>query len=478
MKPLTSLYSLRYPGTIIYMLQSCEYRAIPYLRWLWRTRDFSTVSNRGHLKRTRYARLLLVLLVAGIAIEVAAGLSLIVLGIVDGLAGYWAFGAAVIVAYPIIWPHLIVLPLELGRLYVVEPKQEGEVRRSADIFSAHSAVKIAVAGSYGKTTMKEVLNTVLSEGKRVAATEANHNVAIEHAKFAHRLEGNEEVLIIEYGEGAPGDVRKFSANTHPTHGIITGLAPAHLDSYKTMEAAAADIFSLGEYLKGKNVYVNADSKAASEHIGEGYVRYGESGAGKWKATDISVSASGLKFKLKNGKRTLELESHMLGRHQVGTLSLAALLGLELGLSEAQVKAGIANTAPFEHRMQPYQLGGALIIDDTYNGNIDGVRAGTRLLAELSSKRKIYVTPGLVEQGNETESVHTEMGRLIAGSEPNIVVLMNNSVTEYIRNGLEESSYAGELRIEDKPLEFYRNLEHFVAAGDTVMMQNDWPDNYS
>lgn len=478
MKPLTSLYSYRYPAVIVYMLQSCEYRVLPYLKWLWRTRDFSTVRNRGNLKRTKYARLLLYILSAGIIIQIAIGLVLIILGIADHLAGYWAFGIAVIVAYPIVWPHLIVLPLELGRLYIVEPKQEGQVKQSAEIFATHQAVKIAVAGSYGKTTMKEVLRTVLSEGKHVAATEANHNVAIEHAKFAQRLRGDEEVLIIEYGEGAPGDVRKFSEHTHPTHGIITGLAPAHLDSYKTMEAAAADIFSLASYLKSKNVYVNIDSEAAAPHIQESFVKYGEKGAGDWKATDVQVMNDGLSFKLKNGKKIIELKSALLGRHQVGTLSLAVLIGLELGLSEDQVRAGVAKTAPFEHRMQPYHLGGALIIDDTYNGNIDGIRAGTKLLSELSAKRKIYVTPGLVEQGGESETVHTVMGRLIAASQPDIVVLMSNSASEYIQNGLNEGVFKGELIVEENPLNFYHNLEHFVAAGDLVMMQNDWPDNYS
>jgi UDP-N-acetylmuramoyl-tripeptide--D-alanyl-D-alanine ligase len=129
-------------------------------------------------------------------------------------------------------------------------------------------------------------------------------------------------------------------------------------------------------------------------------------------------------------------------------------------------------------MQPYELSGAWIVDDTYNGNLEGIRVGTELLADLKAKRKIYVTPGLVDQGEETEAVHIAAGRLIAASEADLVVLMKNSVTDYIKQGLKEAGYRGEVRVESDPLEFYSNLSHFVAHGDLVVMQNDWTDNYA
>jgi UDP-N-acetylmuramoyl-tripeptide--D-alanyl-D-alanine ligase len=129
-------------------------------------------------------------------------------------------------------------------------------------------------------------------------------------------------------------------------------------------------------------------------------------------------------------------------------------------------------------MQAYQLSGGWVIDDTYNGNIEGIRAGTQLLIDLSAKRKIYVTPGLVDQGKETKTVHLEMGRLIAAAEPDLVVLMKNSVTQFIQEGLEFGNFKGIVRVEENPLQFYNNLREFIAAGDLVIMQNDWPDNYS
>ncbi len=147
------------------------------------------------------------------------------------------------------------------------------------------------------------------------------------------------------------------------------------------------------------------------------------------------------------------------------------------MSIPDIEAGFAHTKPYEHRMQPYRLSGAWVIDDAYNGNIQGIEAGTKLLASLKAARKIYVTPGLVDQGSETTAIHEKMGRLIANAKPDIVVLMKNSVTDAIKRGLNESAYKGEIIIQQDALTFYTNLDQFVAAGDVVLLQNDWTDNY-
>lgn len=477
-KRFVELYRPRFLITLVYMLQSVEYKPGLYLKWLWRTQDFSRVARRRSLEYTRPARLLLLALCVGTALEVLAGLLLVYLGIWHGLAGGVAFGAALAIGYPVIWAHLIVVPLLLGRWFVSLPAEERMIHNMETVFANHKGVKIAVAGSYGKTTMKELLATVLGEGLKVAATPANKNVSISHARFAGALKGDEDALIIEYGEGAPGDVARFARLTHPTHAVITGLAPAHLDRYKTLQAAGEDIFSVADYLHGKHVYVNNESPAVKPFLKPGYKLFDVDGSLGWKIEDITTDVSGTSFGLSKGKKTLQLSSGLVGRHQAGYLAFVAALALELGLTEKQVAAGIAKTAPFEHRMQPYQLAGAWIIDDTYNGNLEGIRAGTQLLAELDAKRKIYVTPGLVDQGEETERVHLEMGRLIAAAKPSLVVLMKNSVTDFIKRGLKDGKFKGKLRIEADPLDFYTNLTHFVAEGDLVIMQNDWTDQYA
>jgi len=481
LKNLFTVYNpFRYATVLVYMLQNTEYQVSPYFAWYWRTQNFARVMYRRQLIPTKAARLLRLALLTGMLCEIALGIGLIWYGVAFATTSDLFFGLAALVASPVVWAHLVTVPLLLGRWFVMWPHNLMQIRRSDKIFQNHPGVKIAVAGSYGKTSMKELLKTVLGEGKKVAATPANKNVAISHAQFAASLDGDEDVLIIEYGESKPGDIARFAKATHPTHGFITGLAPAHLDHYRTVERAAHDIFSLADFVAPAQLYTNGDSQLMQHYIDgtPGVQVYDASGALGWKVSKLELSPSVTSFKLAKGKHSLQLTSGLLGRHQVGPLSIAAALALELGLTDEQVIAGIAKARPFEHRMQPYQLGGAWIIDDTYNGNLEGIRAGTRLLAGVEAKRKLYVTPGLVDQGRQTKPVHLEVGELIAAAQPDMVVLMQNSVTKYIQEGLAKGEYAGEVYVEADPLHFYTNLEHFVAAGDVVLMQNDWTDNYA
>jgi len=475
---LKALYSPAYPKTITYMLQSTEYRVWPYLKWFWRTNDFSKVRSRRSLDKTAVSSLILKILTLGILIEIIGGLVLMFLTIGDVVPGGWAFGLATILAFPVIWAHLITLPVALARFFVIDPKERQAILKTKKIFADIQATKIAVAGSYGKTSMKELLKTVLSTGKKVAATPANKNVPLSHYEFAKTLSGKEDILIVEFGEGGPGDVSRFADTLNPDIAIITGIAPAHLDRYKTLNNAAKDILSLENYVNKKSIFVNKEWTGSNRYISSDLNTYDRSGVLGWQVKDVSLNIEGLKFKLVKGKRTLNLSSSLIGRHQIGPLSLVAVLSLELGLSDKQVEKGIAQAQVYEHRMQPYKLNEAWIIDDTYNGNLEGIRAGTALLKELKADRKIYITPGLVDQGKDTKKIHEEVGQLIASAEPDIVVLMENSVTEYIEAGLNKSSYKGQIDRQSDPLFFYTNLSDFVASGDLVLMQNDWTDNYA
>jgi UDP-N-acetylmuramoyl-tripeptide--D-alanyl-D-alanine ligase len=472
------MYAPRFSATITYMLQSTEYRVWPYLKWFWRTEDFSKVAVRRQLVPTKSARLLQASLLLGMFIQVLAGLLVLYLWHWHHLNYGLAYGLVILISYPLVWAHLVAIPLWLGRVLIIQPREDHLVTVSANTFRRHKSPKIAIAGSYAKTSMKEILLTVLSEGKKVVATPANKNVALSHAIFAKSLSKDVEIIIIEYGESRPGDILRFANVTRPTHGIITGLAPAHLDRYRTVDKAGEDIFSLASYLDNKNVYVNGESSLAEPFFKPEYTLYSQNGVGGWTINNIRLTINGTSFHLNKHKRSLHLHTKLLGRHNIGPVALAAVLADNFGLSDKQIIAGVAKTTAFEHRMEPYKLSEAWIIDDTYNGNIEGIRAGTALLAELPAKRKIYVTPGLVDQGREKKAVHHLAGELIAASGSDVVILMKNSTTKYLTDGLMSAGFKGELRVETNPLKFYTNLSEFVAAGDLVMLQNDWTDNYA
>ncbi len=468
----------RSPTTIVYMLQNTEYDTNQYIAWLRRTKDFSRVMYRRKLEKTRRARLLLWVLRWLYLVQLALCLAVLCWSLAS--SNYILAVVALVLASITdnIWSFLVIVPLQVVRVLIVGPKNRRLIANSRTVFSNTKAIKIAVAGSYGKTTMKELLKTVLQEGLRVAATPGNKNVSVSHAAFATKLKGDEQVVIIEYGEGAPGDVEQFNQIIKPNIGVITGIAPAHLDKYGTVENAAKDILSLVSYVGKENAYLNADSVMLTKHIDKASQTYSRASVLGWRISGIATNVTGTDFILTKDKKSIKLHTDLIGEHLVGSVALVAVLALQLGLTKEQVVTGIAKTKPFEHRMQARALSGGWIIDDTYNGNLEGVRAGLELLSGLSAQRKIYVTPGLVDQGNESQRVHTEIGKLIARAHPDIVVLMENSVTEWIRLALVGAGFKGEVRVESDPLRFYSNIEHFIAAGDIVLMQNDWTDNYN
>lgn len=477
MQNIISMYSLKFPTVIAYMLQSTEYDSSAYVKWLLRTSDFSSVMKRRSLDKTRIARAFVLFVSAGIALQIGSAVMCCVLAYVHSSAALALASIVLLLLAPILWAYLVIIPMLVAKHLIITPKENKQRLETKQILGAHPAVKIAVAGSYGKTTMKEILTTVLAEGKRVAATPGNKNVAAAHYQFAKSLKGDEEVLIIELGEGRPGDVKQFGDTLQPDIAVITGIAPAHLDHYSSVRQAGEDIFSLGDVVKPDNMYVNAESPDASMFIRDNYVLFNKKSVGDWKVSDSKLTIHGTKFTLAKGSQKINLSTGLLGSHLVGVASAGAVIASKLGLTVKQVELGLSKTTPYEHRMQPYQLGGAWVIDDSYNGNLEGIKAGTELLASLSAKRKIYVTPGLVDQGQDTKVIHHKAGELIATAKPDVVVLMKNSVTSSIADGLRSAGFTGELLIQTDPLKFYQHLDQFVATGDIVMLQNDWTDNY-
>jgi UDP-N-acetylmuramoyl-tripeptide--D-alanyl-D-alanine ligase len=467
-----------YSTALLYMLQDTEYVLPEYIKWFNRTDDFRHVMKRRELKVTQKIKLLRIgLLSLWFLGEIVAAVCIYVSLVTH--TTLWAFVALfVILILPFVLAYGILLPLALGRLLIQRPREKAIIAEAHSLFARHKGVHIAIVGSYGKTTAKEILNTVLSAGLEVAATPGNMNTPIGVSRFARKLTGKEDVLIIEFGEGKVGDIAELSKLAQPSMGIITGINESHLKTFKSIDNTISTIFELVDYVGERAVvYKNKENDILRATIDKkdeyGYNRLGVDG---WKVSDLTTTFEGTKFTIKRSDKTIHAHTKLIGFHTVGVTAAAIAIADSLGMSKKQIEAGLTNIQPFEHRMDPRKIHGAWVIDDTYNGNSDGVKAGLALLKDSQAKRRIYVTPGLVEQGSSTETVHIAIGTQAATS-ADMVVLMKNSVTDFIMRGLEDAHFKGELLIIDDPLEFYTNLEHFVATGDVVLMQNDWTDNY-
>ncbi len=479
-----SRYRPKYLRTLVYMLQASEYNLRDYFQWYARTKDFSAVEQRKKLVFTPKAKLLLVALWI-----VSIKVFLLVLGaraIADWPLWPWlGLVGITLLAMPYLLAYGIAVPLWIGQVLIQRPRERAIISKARGQLAAHQAIKIAIVGSYGKTTFKEVLATLLGQGKKVAATPGNMNTPLGISRFADGLAGDEQVLIFEMGEYYPGDIRDLCHLVQPSFGVITGVNEAHLSKFKTLERTAATIFELSDYLSArqvpsKSLYVNGESHLAAAYIENKQLKapaYSRYGVDDWEVSNCSTSLEGTQFECKQGLAMIKASSRLLGMHQVGPLVAAIDIAHKLGLTTDQIQAGVAETRPFAHRLEPKENEGVITIDDSYNGNPDGVRTAIDFLAHLSDHRRIFITPGLVEMGAMSREVHQAIGRQLAKA-VEVVVLVQNSVTPYIEDGLNGGGFNGQLLKYPDGLAALKALPSLTKSGDVVLIQNDWPDNYA
>jgi UDP-N-acetylmuramoyl-tripeptide--D-alanyl-D-alanine ligase len=473
MKNLFSRYHPRYVRALIYMLQANEYYPFEYLAWYHRTSDFSNIEKRKHLVYTTKAILLTIF--AWVSAIFSAASSMIV-ALHTGLPGYIAAIIGLFLA-PFIVPYTLFL-LILVLNFLQKPFEAAIIAGAKRKLKKHNAIKIGIAGSFGKTSMREILKTVLSEGKRAAAPGGSHNTPLAIAKFVHALTGNEEVLIFEFGEYYPGDIHKLCAFVEPDWGIITGVNEAHLERFGSLDRAAGTIFELAAYLKGKPVYVNGEAILARGYMDSNHVLYDRNGTEAWRVEEATTSIDGTIIDFSHEGKKIHVHSRLLGLHNGGPLAAAADIASKFGLNDEQIRRGVAETKPFNHRMQPRIDGGVTWIDDSYNGNPDGAAAAIEFLRTLQGQRRWYVTPGLVEMGSRKEEIHREMGRRLAEAGIEKVVLIQDSVTPYVERGLKDAGYTGEIIWFDFGPTAFNALPKMNVAGDVVLIQHDWPDQYA
>lgn len=467
-----------YPRILAYMLQTSDYKVSKYIAWWLRTKDFRDVMSRQTLNITQKSTLVLAFL-KGLYI---VGFLAAVYFVYRGILHFEIINALMIIITILLWPmltaFLIVPIILLGELLVQKPRERKIIERATKKAVSISGMKIAIVGSYGKTSMKEMLKTIISEKLIVKATPGNKNTLLGTSEFIDSLKGDEDIVIFELGESHVGDITDLCQLIGPKTGIITGVSEAHLETFGSLKNLEDTIFEIVDYLGEESVYKNIDSEPILKRVdGNDPLAYSKSGVHRWEVSDIESSLKGLKFVANKGSKTIWVDSLLIGEHHVGPLVACIDIADKLGLSVGQIAEGIQKTKAFEHRMQPYHLHGALVIDDTYNGNPSGIYSGLELLRRADAQRRIYVTPGLVELGDKSNSIHEDIGRRIAVS-ADVVVLMKNSTTEFIERGLAKEGFTGELLVVDNPLRFYENLDQFVALGDVVLMQNDWTDNYA
>lgn len=411
----------------------------------------------------------------------SSALSFIVMAVSVEYLGFIKFGVLCLVPLlmPILVPivHIVLIPLEklIINSYIIRAKKK--------LKKYNNLIKIGITGSFGKTSTKYILNTILSQKYKVCMSPHSFNTPTGLSKVVNNyLEPTDEILIAEMGARRVGDIKQLCKFINPKYAIITGIGNQHLLNFKTEENILKTKNELIESLpKEEGIAVfNANNEGALKLYDKCTLKKYAVGSSykqsNIKASNIKYGENGTTFSLTINKNSYNCKTMLLGEHNIENILLCVQFAKILGLSDEQILFGIAELKPIPHRLELIKTESNIILDDSYNASVDGSSMALKTLKNFG-KRRIVITPGLVELGEKEKEENTNFGKKIA-EVADIVVIVNKQNFEAIKQGLNEKGFKDENIYQATTLEQAKILmKDFIKKDDAILFENDLPDNY-
>jgi UDP-N-acetylmuramoyl-tripeptide--D-alanyl-D-alanine ligase len=285
---------------------------------------------------------------------------------------------------------------------------------------------IAVTGSAGKTTSKEAIAHVLSSRFRVLKSEGNFNNHFGLPLMLLKLEAEHDLAVIEMGMSHAGEIRALAKIALPEIGVVTNVAPVHLEFFDSLAGIARAKYELVESLPGSGTAVlNADDEYVSQ-FGRGFkgkvVLYGTRTTAHVRAENVrSNGALGTEFDVVMGSVREHATLQLVGEHNVLNALAAVSVGVERGMTLHEAVMTLVTLAPAEKRGEVLNLGKITVINDCYNSNPKALEAMVDALAAMPAKRRIVIAGEMLELGPAGEKMHQSAGEHIAEKKVDVVV---------------------------------------------------------
>jgi UDP-N-acetylmuramoyl-tripeptide--D-alanyl-D-alanine ligase len=277
---------------------------------------------------------------------------------------------------------------------------------------------VGVTGSAGKTTTKEAIAHVLATRFRVLKSEGNFNNHFGLPLMLLKLEPEHDVAVIEMGMSHAGEIRALAKIAQPEIGVVTNVAPVHLQFFESIAGIARAKYELIESLPANGTAVlNADDEYVSQ-FGRDFrgkvVLYGTLPASTVRAENIQPKgADGSEFDVVIGNARARVQLPLVGSHNVLNALAAVAVGIERGLKLTEAAEALATLAPPDKRGQVVQLGNITVINDCYNSNPKALDAMVDALVAMPARRRIVVAGEMLELGAAGEELHRQAGRHMA-----------------------------------------------------------------
>ncbi|MBI4843325.1 MAG: UDP-N-acetylmuramoyl-tripeptide--D-alanyl-D-alanine ligase [Nitrospirae bacterium] len=332
---------------------------------------------------------------------------------------------------------------------------------------------IAVTGSNGKTTTKEMAYAILSQKYTVLKNEGNLNNHIGLPLTLTKLTENFEAAVLEMGMNAAGEIRRLCEIAIPTHGIVTNIGTAHIGRLGSREAVRSAKL---EMLPGLSVAVlNADDEFLMSGL-EGFsgkiVTFGIRNEADVMAKRLSVAETGSLFELSlRGEAAVEVNLPVHGLFNVYNALAAAAVSSSLGVSPSAIKNALEGYMPFPMRFEVTRRGGITIINDAYNANPSSIKEALKEMSLMAPEgRRVAVLGDMLELGDFTEEAHRSIGRILLENGVHVFVAVGETMglaaDEFVKGGAAGSSLFRFGTSEEAG----RHIMEILKEGDTALFK--------
>lgn len=361
---------------------------------------------------------------------------------------------------------------ELGARQLVVPDTVAALGKLAHWWRGQMPARIiAVTGSAGKTTTKDLIASICAEAGPTVATAATENNEIGVPKTLLRLRQEDQYCVLEFGMRGRGEIKHLAEIARPDVGVITIIGDAHLGllgSRETIAQAKAEMLPL--LAPSGTAVLNADDFFFPLLKGMcdcRVVSFGFNEAGARCLEVLEETLAHVRARVQLGEDTITLTVPAPGRHNLMNALAAAAAGLALGLTPGQIKAGIESYSGLDMRGEMISgPSGSVLINDAYNANPTSVAASLQMLKHATG-RKLLVFGDMLELGEAGPAAHREVGRLAAQAQVALMV----TVGELAAQAAEVAAELGvETRVTNTPEEAAEALGPKLQAGDSVLIK--------